>query len=140
MTGPAFPKPGPKKPAMRAGQHRRKGIKQRRETPRRGPWRSDEYKAWIRTHRCIGLTERIPHDCDAWKGIQASHTGEDKGAGMKSSDASCLPKCRCLHRQWEKREGVFEGWGWWRRARWAAPLAARFFAEWTAQQQPRSAA
>jgi hypothetical protein len=58
------------------------------------PDRSGEYKAWIRTHRCI-LHWLSP--CEHFDGkVEAAHM--DKcGRGIKGSDLSCIPLCRRHH-------------------------------------------
>lgn len=127
MTWP-FPKPLPR-------ERKRKGltrstylktktrINPKRETARRGPprdrWYMDRVKApgpW----QCEAAGMRTP----CWGGFDPAHTGEDGGAGMKSSDYSCIRLCRRHHDDLDqrKRDGVFAGWSDDERARWLAPL------------------
>jgi len=58
---------------------------------RRGPPRSEEYKAWIRTLPCVA--------CGIEGRSEAAHTGTDGGMSMKASDYSCVPLCGDCHRQ-----------------------------------------
>jgi hypothetical protein len=59
--------------------------------PKPQRFESEEYKAWIRTQRCIVLRckqETEPHHIRyAW----------NSGAGTKPSDTFCLPCCRAHH-------------------------------------------
>ncbi len=64
----------------------------RRSKPRRGPERSPEYLAWIRTLRCAV--------CQRAFGIEAAHTNATgmRGIGQKASDYSAIPLCFRHHR------------------------------------------
>jgi len=121
--GFAFAKPSPrerrspKRMQASATLQRYTYMNQKRDKPRRGPWRSRAYRAQVRALRCCGAD--LPHKCGGGK-VQASHTGEDKGGSMKASDLSCTQKCPNLHAQWEGRKGAFAGWSRQRRQEWAA--------------------
>lgn len=121
MSEFAFPKPAPrerKRTELRRGTPLRAKtrIKAKRETARRGPprdrWYMDQVKGRL---SCCARYMASP----CWGPVDPSHTGEDGGAGMKSSDYSCVPKCRGHHQEWEERTGVFAGWSGLERARWA---------------------
>jgi hypothetical protein len=56
---------------------------------RRGPERSEPYKAWIRTLACTA--------CGIEGRSEAAHTGRDGGMSQKASDLSCIPLCRDCH-------------------------------------------
>ena len=68
----------------------------RREKPRRGPERSPEYLAWIRTLPCA-VCQRPP---TIYLAIEAAHTHGlgPRGFGQKSSDYSTIPLCFWHHR------------------------------------------
>jgi len=75
------------------------GIKSEREKPkrkppqreRRGPERSEPYKAWIRT---------LPSLVSGLSPCEACHTGTDGGASMKASDKTCVPLTWFEHREY----------------------------------------
>ena len=52
--------------------------------------RSEPYKRWIRSFRCLACGKR-------W-GIEAAHTGPH-GGSQKSSDSACIPLCQEHHRE-----------------------------------------
>lgn len=64
----------------------------KRPKVRRGPERSPEYLAWIRTLPCAVCRRRL--------GVEASHTNAlgPRGFGQKSSDFSAIPLCFWHHR------------------------------------------
>lgn len=104
MGGLMFPKPGPK---VRRGPKRMQQktplrrltrLNPRRVKPRRGPWRSKEYRAQVRTLPCCA--PRAPRGCSG--AIEASHLdfGEEKGMGMKAGDQRCVPHCHQHNQQW----------------------------------------
>ena len=71
-------------------------IRKKRSRPRRGPDRSPDYLAWIRTLGCVVCS---------WMGgsatfIEAAHTNAvgPKGLSQKTSDFSAIPLCAPLHR------------------------------------------
>ncbi len=65
--------------------------KKRKGPPRKGPERSEPYKAWIRTLPCLA--------CGIEGQSEAAHTGTDGGMRMKASDFSCVPLCPNCHTQ-----------------------------------------
>ena len=75
-------------PLKKPPQQARIPIPKKRAKPRRGPERSEKYKAWIRTLPSI-LTGKTP--------CEACHTGTDGGMRMKASDFSCVPMTRKEH-------------------------------------------
>ncbi len=80
---------------------RRKPIKRtprvtQRKKPRRGPERSPEYLAWIRTLACVVCHKRTGTSTR----VEAAHTIAlgPWGFGRKSSDFSAIPLCFWHHR------------------------------------------
>jgi hypothetical protein len=73
----------------KSGPERKPMQQAKRATPRKGPPRDEDYKAWIRTLPCVG--------CGKEGASQAAHTGDDGGMSMKASDYSCLPLCAWCH-------------------------------------------
>ena len=75
----------------------RKPPAKARQSTRRGPVRSDEYRAFVRSHCCVA--------CGSSYQIEAAHTSivdaPDQRGGMsqKSADYSCIPLCRDCHTQ-----------------------------------------
>jgi hypothetical protein len=71
-------------------------MPKKREKPRRGPERSPEYLAWIRTLPCA-VCHRQP---TFFLPIEAAHTHAlgPRGMGQKSSDFSTIPLCFWHHR------------------------------------------
>lgn len=57
---------------------------------RRGPWRSPEYRQFIRQFPCCA--------CGLLVGIEASHTGAH-GISQKAPDDRVIPLCRYHHRE-----------------------------------------
>ena len=76
---------------------RRVPIRKKRFQPRRGPDRSPEYLAWIRTLGCV-VCSRVSRGATV---IEAAHTNVlgRRGMGQKSSDFSAIPLCANHHRQ-----------------------------------------
>ena len=77
---------------------RRSPVRQKRSEPRRGPDRSPDYLAWIRTLDCVV--------CSRARGgstvIEAAHTNVlgPKGMSQKTSDFSAIPLCSAHHRHY----------------------------------------
>lgn len=72
---------------------RKPPIRAKRATPRKGPPRSEAYKAWIRT---------LPSLVSGLKPCEACHTGQDGGMSMKASDYSCVPLTSTEHREYHR--------------------------------------
>ena len=68
----------------------------KREKPRRGPARSPEFLAWIRSLPCA-VCQRGP---TVYFPVEAAHTHGlgPRGMGQKSSDFSAIPLCFWHHR------------------------------------------
>jgi len=66
--------------------------------PRRGPDRSPEYLAWIRTLGCV-VCARVNGSVTV---IEAAHTNAlgARGIGQKASDFSAVPLCSGHHREY----------------------------------------
>jgi hypothetical protein len=75
-----------------------KPIVKRRAKPRRGPMRSPEYRAWLKTKRCCV--------CPAMSSDPA-HT-ENNGMRSKGPDSSCAPLCRQHHEEYDRGRKAFE--------------------------------
>jgi hypothetical protein len=75
---------------------RRVEVRQRRSRPRRGPDRSPDYLAWIRTLGCV-VCSRVSGESTV---IEAAHTNAlgARGMGQKTSDFSAIPLCSGHHR------------------------------------------
>jgi len=71
-------------------------VRQRRSRPRRGPERSPEYLAWIRTLECV-VCARVGGGAAV---IEAAHTNAlgPRGMSQKASDFSAVPLCSGHHR------------------------------------------
>ena len=71
-------------------------VRKKRLDPRRGPDRSPDYLAWIRTLRCV-VCGRPPGSVL----IEAAHTNAmgPRGLGQKSTDFSAIPLCSGHHRE-----------------------------------------
>lgn len=79
---------------------------------------NEEYKNWIRTQPCIGLSEWPPnshgdygvqgHYCQGE--TQPNHERNHTGWGLKEPDETCVPFCWILHTQWSDHTGRFAGW------------------------------
>src|SRR5690349_19121744 len=80
-----------------------KPIPRRRATPRRGPLRCPEYRAWLVDH---GLCA-VNRGCNRWP-CDPCHT-ENGGASMKGPDSSCAPLCRVHHDQMDGRAKLPNG-------------------------------
>lgn len=117
------PKPTRRPPKARKPLKQYRRINAKRATQRRGPPRSEAYKAKVRKLPCC-VGGRLspcwwPYGVPVGT-IEASHTeGGDRGGGMKSSDFRCVPKCTGHHREWEKREGFCFGWNRQQRREWS---------------------
>ena len=76
---------------------RRVPVRRKRSRPRRGPERSPDYLAWIRTLGCV-VCSRV--SCGATV-IEAAHTNVlgARGLGQKASDFSAIPLCAAHHRE-----------------------------------------
>jgi hypothetical protein len=72
-------------------------VRKKRFQPRRGPERSLEYLAWIRTLGCA-VCSRVSGEFAV---IEAAHTNVlgRRGMGQKTSDFSAIPLCAAHHRQ-----------------------------------------
>src|ERR1022692_4598326 len=75
---------------------RRVPVRKMRFQPRRGPDRSPEYLAWIRTLPCL-VCSRVSGGATV---IEAAHTNAlgSRGVGQKTSDFSAIPLCSWHHR------------------------------------------
>ena len=76
---------------------RRVPVRKKRFQPRRGPDRSLEYLAWMRTLPCI-VCSRVSGGATV---IEAAHTNVlgPRGMGQKTSDFSAIPLCAAHHRE-----------------------------------------
>jgi hypothetical protein len=76
---------------------RRVPVRKKRFQPRRGPDRSLEYLAWIRTLGCA-VCARVSGGATV---IEAAHTNAlgPRGLGQKTSDFSAIPLCSGHHRE-----------------------------------------
>ena len=72
-------------------------VRKLRLRPRRGPDRSPEYLAWIRTLGCV-VCARVS---GAQTVVEAAHTNAlgPRGIGQKTSDFSAIPLCGAHHRE-----------------------------------------
>jgi len=72
-------------------------VRRKRSRPRRGPERSPEYLAWIRTLGCVVCSRASGES----RVIEAAHTNVlgARGMGQKSSDFSAIPLCAVHHRE-----------------------------------------
>ena len=76
---------------------RRVPVRKMRFQPRRGPERSPEYLAWIRTLPCV-VCLRV----SGWATVvEAAHTNAlgPRGMSQKASDFSAIPLCSGHHRR-----------------------------------------
>jgi hypothetical protein len=83
-------------------------VRTKRLDPRRGPDRSPDYLAWIRTLRCV-VCGRPPGSVL----IEAAHTNVlgPRGLGQKSTDFSAIPLCSGHHRyNKDSYHRLGEGW------------------------------
>ena len=71
-------------------------VRKMRLQPRRGPDRSPEYLAWIRTLECV-VCARVSGGATV---VEAAHTNVlgARGMGQKASDFSAVPLCTGHHR------------------------------------------
>ena len=76
---------------------RRVPVRKIRPRPRRGPDRSAEYLAWIRTLECA-VCARVTGGATV---VEAAHTNVlgRRGIGQKTTDFSAIPLCSGHHRQ-----------------------------------------
>jgi hypothetical protein len=76
---------------------RRVPVRKMRLRPRRGPDRSPDYLAWIRTLGCA-VCSRVSGGATV---IEAAHTNVlgPRGLGQKTSDFSAIPLCSGHHRE-----------------------------------------
>jgi len=76
---------------------RRVPVRKNRYQPRRGPDRSPDYLAWIRTLECV-VCARVSRESTA---MEAAHTNVlgPRGMGQKTTDFSAIPLCAAHHRQ-----------------------------------------
>jgi len=98
----------------------RRGRKRRVDPSR---VRSEEHKAAVRRLKCV--SRNMPGA--RCKGvIEASHNDYDgtKGAGLKTSDLTCVPQCSQCHRDVARLEGPWKGWTGELRAEWFAAATA----------------
>ena len=72
-------------------------VRKMRLQPRRGPDRSPEYLAWIRTLGCV-VCARVSGGATV---VEAAHTNAlgPRGVGQKTSDFSAIPLCSWHHRE-----------------------------------------
>lgn len=72
-------------------------VRKKRLQPRRGPDRSPDYLAWIRTLGCA-VCSRLTGGSTV---IEAAHTNVlgRRGMGQKTSDFSAIPLCAGHHRE-----------------------------------------
>jgi hypothetical protein len=70
-------------------------VQKKRSRPRRGPDRSPDYLAWIRTLECSVCART------GVAVIEAAHTNVmgPRGLGQKTSDFSVIPLCPSHHRE-----------------------------------------
>jgi hypothetical protein len=72
-------------------------VRKMRLRPRRGPDRSPEYLAWIRTLGCV-VCSRVGGGATV---VEAAHTNVlgARGMGQKATDFSAIPLCSGHHRE-----------------------------------------
>ena len=72
-------------------------VRKKRLQPRRGPERSPEYLAWIRTLGCV-VCSRVSGGSTV---VEAAHTNVfgSRGLGQKTTDFSAIPLCAAHHRE-----------------------------------------
>jgi hypothetical protein len=77
---------------------RRVPVRKMRLRPRRGPDRSPDYLAWIRTLGCV-ICSTVSGGVTA---IEAAHTNAlgARGMGQKTTDFSAIPLCSGHHREY----------------------------------------
>lgn len=80
-----------------APPRRRSRVRNKRSQPRRGPVRSPDYLAWIRTLECV-VCSKVNSGSTV---IEAAHTNAlgPKGMSQKTSDFSAIPLCSGHHWQ-----------------------------------------
>jgi hypothetical protein len=76
---------------------RRTPVRKKRTLARRGPDRSPEYLAWIRTLGCV-VCSSVSEGLTV---VEAAHTNVlgARGMGQKTSDFSAVPLCAGHHRE-----------------------------------------
>lgn len=68
--------------------------------PKAGYLRDAEYRAWVRTHRCLLVPSIDGRKCKQFgdrQPVEAAHLVHGAGMGIKGSDASCVPLCPAHH-------------------------------------------
>jgi hypothetical protein len=105
-------------PMLRKTPLRAKRWGLRPRSPRRLTRRAADapYLRFVRLLACCSCGRPAPSE--------ASHvtlSANQKGTGMKVSDAQCVPHCRRCHREFEERRGRFAGWS--RQERWSQAAA-----------------
>ena len=118
-----------------------KPVRKKRSKPRRGPWRSAEYRQWLHGQFCAVLVETEDQlvrrgeplgstncDCAITDLIDPAHT-ENNGMSSKGPDSSCVPLCREHHREYDAGREAFEKkYGVDMKA-----LAAEYYAKWLSE-------
>ena len=104
--------------------------------PRRGPWRSPAFRAYVRIHPCVAC-QKLCGNCGAkcvgvgrcvGVPVDACHT-ENNGMSSKGPDSSCAPGCRKHHREFDAGRKAFE-------AKYGVDMKAvsvELFASWCAE-------
>lgn len=94
------------------------------EPKRKGPWRSKEYLAFVRSKRCAW--------CNAPAPSEASHHGKH-GIGTKAEDHRCIPLCAMCHRGEYHRTGALGRMTPEQTREWAMDRALETIGEWVAR-------
>jgi len=76
---------------------RRVPVRKKRFRPRRGPDRSLDYLAWIRTLGCA-VCLRVSHGAGVTEAAHTNILGR-RGMAQKTSDFSAIPLCAAHHRE-----------------------------------------
>lgn len=111
----------------RTAPKRRTKLRSRRPTARRvapDRVRSEAYKARVRALGFCSSARMPGARCEG--PIEASHNDYDgtKGAGLKTSDLTCVPQCWRCHKDVAVLKGPFEGWSYEMRKQWFAEATA----------------
>lgn len=88
---------------------RRKPVRRKRSKPRRGPWRSREYRRHIamEVYCCVGELCGS-ESCSKFIACNdAAHT-QNNGMSSKGPDSSCVPLCRKHHLEYDRGRKAFE--------------------------------
>jgi hypothetical protein len=96
-----FPKPIPREKKRKAKTWERP---RRLDRPGSDPGRLE----FCRSLPCLGAVCFPGHVCSG--PVEASHLRAHTGLSRKEPDRKTAPKCSALHRDWERRRGVFDGW------------------------------